>query len=305
MSDYLIFVDTNILLDFYRAGWESGLNVLKRFDEMHDRLITTYQVEMEFKKNRQGAILDTREKMNWPDNQTIRAPGFLKESQALAVLNEHVADSKKRIKRLQARLDKVLANPTTSDPVYRVVQRLFRNDSSLNLKRNMPVRRQLKRAAFRRFVLGYPPRKANDTSMGDALNWEWIVHVALGNPGKHVAIVSRDRDFGVKVGGRSHMNDWLIQEFRDRVSKKRQCLLFDLLSPAFELAGIKVAKKVRQEEREFAHTQSAIVRSATGVIWAGSTVSGIGELLRQFPKSYLAEPPPPVEQEPESGQDET
>ena len=58
MSNYLVFVDTNILLDFYRFRRESGLVLLQRFDKIHDRLITTYQVEMEFKKNRQRVILD-------------------------------------------------------------------------------------------------------------------------------------------------------------------------------------------------------------------------------------------------------
>src|SRR5580765_7471463 len=41
-----------------------------------------------------------------------------------------------------------------------------------------------------------PPRKPNDTSMGDAINWEWIVECAKTLNGS-VIIVSRDRDYGV------------------------------------------------------------------------------------------------------------
>jgi predicted nucleic acid-binding protein len=43
--DHLIFVDTNILLDFYRSRNEASLRLLNHIDTLHDKLITTYQVE--------------------------------------------------------------------------------------------------------------------------------------------------------------------------------------------------------------------------------------------------------------------
>ena len=46
----LLFIDTNIFLDFYRqVGRESNLSILKHLRPHHDRIITTRQVEMEFK----------------------------------------------------------------------------------------------------------------------------------------------------------------------------------------------------------------------------------------------------------------
>jgi hypothetical protein len=41
MRPFLIFVDTNIMLDFYRMRLESSLGLLKLLDRFHDRLITT------------------------------------------------------------------------------------------------------------------------------------------------------------------------------------------------------------------------------------------------------------------------
>lgn len=39
--DALVFIDTNILLDFYRVrGWEGGLTVLNHITESVDRIIT-------------------------------------------------------------------------------------------------------------------------------------------------------------------------------------------------------------------------------------------------------------------------
>ena len=56
----LIFVDTNIWLDFYRVrGKAADLSLLKKIDEHRDSLISTSQVEMEFKKNRPAVILDS------------------------------------------------------------------------------------------------------------------------------------------------------------------------------------------------------------------------------------------------------
>ncbi len=68
MNSYLIFIDTNILLDFYRVrGREAGLSILKHIDDNLDRFITTTQVEMEFKKNRQHVFLQSDKELKLPD----------------------------------------------------------------------------------------------------------------------------------------------------------------------------------------------------------------------------------------------
>jgi hypothetical protein len=229
---------------------------------VHDRIVTTYQVEMEFKKNRQAVIVDFLR--NLRAREKVQHAAFLAETKAAEVINRGIAGTNKRIETVKARLKKVLTEPTRYDPVYKVAQRLFTDHTPLNLTRLMAVRQQIKRKAFRRFLLGYPPRKAADTSMGDALNWEWIIAVALES-GKHVAIVSRDSDYGVELDGQPHINDWLEQEFRDRVSRKRRCLLFNRLAPAFKLAGISVAPEVEKEEVEELARTRADTEKATRV----------------------------------------
>ena len=247
MIKYLIFVDTNILLGFYRRSHESGLTLLKEFDKIHSRLITTYQVEMEFKRNRQAVILESLRNLKRPE--TVESATFLAETRVVESLNKTLTAANRKISRLQDRLKKVLADPTRNDPVYQVAQRLFTNDTDLNLNRNKTVRQVIKRRAFRRFILGYPPRKAADTSMGDALNWEWIIHVAKES-GDHVIIVSRDSDYGRELDGQAFLNDFLAQEFHDRVSKKRKCKLFTKLAAAYKTAGLKVSKEAEREEAE-------------------------------------------------------
>ena len=56
-NEALIFIDTNIFLDFYRMRVR-GENVdwLKKIDDNIERMISTDQVEMEFKKHRQSEM---------------------------------------------------------------------------------------------------------------------------------------------------------------------------------------------------------------------------------------------------------
>ena len=47
----LVFIDTNILLDFYRYPRGSAiLQVLDHIDKNREKIITSTQVEMEYKK---------------------------------------------------------------------------------------------------------------------------------------------------------------------------------------------------------------------------------------------------------------
>src|SRR2546429_8782505 len=58
-TEKLLFIDTNIWLDFYRSrGADLSLKLLDHVKSIASRLIVTYQIEMEFKKNRQSAILE-------------------------------------------------------------------------------------------------------------------------------------------------------------------------------------------------------------------------------------------------------
>ena len=56
--DTILFLDTCILLDFYRTGGrQDALSGLRHIAENHRRIVTTAQVAMDFSKNRQGVLL--------------------------------------------------------------------------------------------------------------------------------------------------------------------------------------------------------------------------------------------------------
>lgn len=245
--DALIFIDTNIFLDFYRVrGGDEKLNLLKRVDDHHDRIITTAQVEMEYKKNRQLVILESLSRFKTPDWGGLTPPAFLSDAQPATAIAKSKSEISSQQKKLKKRIEAILRNPSKNDPVFKILQRLFKSQSDLNLSREKKIRFKIRGLAWKRFILGYPPRKDKDTSIGDAINWEWIIHCAQ-NTEKNIILVTRDTDYGVNYNKELILNDWLSQEFKQRVGRKRKIIITDRLTYAFRTISVTVTK---QEERE-------------------------------------------------------
>lgn len=246
--DALIFIDTNILLDFYRIRKSDvSMKYLEKIEKHVDVIITSSQVEMEFKKNRQKVILESISKVKQINNVNITVPAILSDAKAVEMIEKSKKDIGKKQKKLKERIDKILKRPKYHDPVFKSLQKLFSNQSNINLNRENKIRFTIRNLAKKRFLLGYPPRKKSDNSIGDAVNWEWIIKCAE-NTGKHIIIVSRDSDFGCTYENDSHLNDWLKQEFQQRISQKRKIILTDKLHKAFQLVKIPVTEEMIEEE---------------------------------------------------------
>jgi len=241
----LLFIDTNILLDFYRVRGEIRIEFLTQLEKIAGKLICTYQVEMEFKKNRQAAIIEGSQNLKAPN--AIPRPPILSDDRSYAALTKDIKKAASRVKAINERLDRILEDPVRNDPVYKVMQRIFKKTDPLSLHRGTAMARSVRRFAWKRFVLGYPPRKKNDTSTGDAVNWEWIVDCAKREKA-NVLIISRDGDYGVERGDKAHINDWLREEFRDRVSKKAWVKMTPLLGGALRDLNVPVSKIAERAE---------------------------------------------------------
>jgi hypothetical protein len=278
----LLFVDTNIWLDFYRHRNEAGLKLLEHLKKVSDRIVVTYQLEMEVKKNRQKAIAEGLNQLKAP--QSISRPGLFSDAKAVKALEKSIKSAEQNVGKLRQRLIKALENPTTHDPVYKAFQRIFHRDSDLVLTRADPTRRVIKRRAFRRYILGCPPRKDGDTSMGDAVNWEWMIDCAI-RKGAELVIVSRDADYGLSIEKRAFLNDHLRHEFYERVSAKRKVLLYTLLSDALDHFKVPVTQQEKKEEELFAETQQAEVSHAGNL---PSEPSPLSEIFRKHLNEYQA-----------------
>lgn len=244
---YLIFIDTNIYLDYYRSDRSDvSITLLDKIYQNRDRIITTSEVEMEYKKNRQREIIGSMGLIKTKDTGSIKIPPLFKTPQLERSIKAAERNLSRIAEELKERTSKLLESPELNDPVYKVLEKLFRSDDECHLNRDKIVRFTIRRLAKKRFMLGYPPRKDSDLSLVDAINWEWIIYCAKQST-NNVIIVSRDGDYGPS----NTINDWLLQEYKERVSSDRIVELTNSLTYAFKLASIKVSRKEEQIEKTF------------------------------------------------------
>jgi len=250
----LLFIDTNIFLDFYRVPEKrASLELLDLIDNNRDKIISSYQVEMEYKKNRQAVILQHYKELCKIKKWDIPIlPAYIAKIQPTKSMKSRKKEFDDIVSKLNKRIKAILEKPRKYDIVFKVADRLFKSESQINLTRSKKIRYKIRNLARKRFCLGYPPRKQNDTSIGDSVNWEWIIHCAQSMK-INVVIVSRDSDYGSVFEGNAILNDWLLKEFKERVSRKRYIALTDRLSEGFKNVGIKVKKKVEDDEIKLIH----------------------------------------------------
>lgn len=246
----LIFIDTNILLDFYRVrSGGSSLELAYLIEEHKDLIITGDQIEMEYKKNRQRVVLEALNAQKSPDWAGLSPPAFLVDAQPAKMIAKAREEIKTQQAKMKKRIASLLGNPGTNDAVYRTLQKVFENVSPYNLTRDKKVRFEIRRLARKRFVLDYPPRKASDTSIGDAVNWEWMIRCAKES-GKGLIMVTRDSDYGAIHEKHFYLNDWLRQEFAERVATRRKIIATERLAEAFKQVSISVSPEAEKEEKE-------------------------------------------------------
>lgn len=160
----LLFIDTNIWLDFYRARNETSLKLLTHAEALSRQLIVTYQLEGEFKKNRQIAIIEGMQELKAP--QQIPRIGIFSDAKAPAIIERSRKQTEKRIKALKARIGRVLKNPALHDPVYKTCQRLFHKEDDLN-----SYSRQLRAAQNPEYGIQTIPTRVPSSEEERHINW--------------------------------------------------------------------------------------------------------------------------------------
>ncbi len=244
----LIFIDTNILLDFYRIRKSDiSLKYLRQIETHKDKLILTNQVEMEFRKNRQRVIVEALGEVNKLSVGGLNIPAVLVDAKPVEMLKKAQKEISNQHTKIKERINRLLTNPGKNDIVFQTIQKVFKTVSDYNLNRENVKRYTIRKLALKRFYLGYPPRKKEDNSIGDAINWEWIIDCAKRTD-KHIILVTRDNDFGITHENQSILNDWLQIEFKERIGPKREIILTDKLSNAFKLVEIPVTKEMIDAE---------------------------------------------------------
>jgi hypothetical protein len=240
----LLFVDTNILLNFYRARGEAGLTLLERLETVAESLILTDQIEVEFVNNRQNVIAETLKGINAP---TIPVPAYLVASRVATSIEKHQTKIRAQIKVLTEKVNRLVKDPAKHDPVLRTVKKLMAKNSPLNLKwAKRETHELICKRALLRYQRHFPPRKKNDHGIGDAINWEWVLHCASSS-NRGVIVATEDSDFGDKV-----LLDCLSEEFALQTNHKAE--LVSKLSEALKRLDVKVTEAEEKEEQSIIQT---------------------------------------------------
>lgn len=208
----------------------------------------------------------------------MNIPSFLKESKYKKTSSRLTKEWDSLANKLLIRTEKLLEAPGRYDPVYRILQRLFKSKAACHLNRGNKIRAELREKAQKRYILGYPPRKPNDTSIGDAINWEWIIYCA-NQCQDDIVLISRDSDYGAFEKNNYYLNDWLKQEFKERVSHKRLITLTGRLAEGFRIAGITVPVAEVRAEQKFLE---AVFREVLQEAFRPTLVSQIQELQNRI-----------------------
>ncbi|MCW0014791.1 imidazole glycerol phosphate synthase, partial [Burkholderia pseudomallei] len=103
----------------------------------------------------------------------------------------------------------------------------------------------LKDIRYRRvtkFLQACRPPKGNDTSDGVAIDSAWMIDCAI-HANAELVVVSRDGDYVSTYDSKSYIDDHLRQEFSNRVSQKRELLLYTRLADALKHLHVAVTHR--------------------------------------------------------------
>lgn len=161
-------------------------------------------------------------------------------------------EAKKKIEKNQKllikKVENLLFNPNKHDEVFNKLQESWNYTSVFNLKKENVEYSKINSAATQRFIVSCPPNKKESISIGDGINWEWIL-LCASKFKKDIDIVSRDGDFGFHNKDGSKLNDYLLEEFDKNVKLKRRIDFTDQLSKAFKMIKIPTSSAMEVEEK--------------------------------------------------------
>ena len=263
-DNWLVFIDTNVLLDFYRLRGSNALELLNQISGHRDSLVLTRQVHMEFLKNRKNAISAALKEVTRPSMQKL--PPNLRDVDEAQSMAQHLEKAAKKYREVKSRISAIINAPDEYDKVYQIVNQQFSGGGDDDIA--------VFDQAQKRVLLGYPPKKEKETSVGDALNWELMLRaVEESQDSPNLLIVSRDGDFGEKIeSDEPIINEWLAHEFKEKFGWERKIELTERLGYALARLGEAISREIEDEEAEVLEQQDR----------RASTVRSIADIQQQM-----------------------
>ena len=253
-----VFIDTNILLDIYHLSG-SDLEELRKLKKMVEKgkveLLVSKQIIDEFWRNRERVIADAMKRFR-DSKASAQIPNIIRIYPEAKELKEAVDKVNQIVKQLSDRaIADIEADTLKSDEV---IKELF---SAIKVGAVSPS--LIERAQLRSNV-GNPPGKKD--SLGDAINWEWLLEQEIEFWDDELVIISADGDYESELT-KGKPKEYLLREWNDKnigCELQLEKSLADFLKAKFpdiqleeEIDKIEAIEQL-EDSRSFAATHEAI-----------------------------------------------
>lgn len=209
---YKIFIDTNIVLDFYRINNKKSIKeILKEIMKYKKYFISTKQSKDEFLRNRDRTIRDFVEELK-RQNYNVHANNIIATLDTYDEYANSIEKANKNTKIIVSKVNELIENPEI-DLIYKI----YLNLNEVTYERTDAI----VESAMKRKMIGNPPT-SNKYTCGDEIIWESILEYC----NEDLIIVSRDSTF---VDNYNFLN----MEFNEKKGKKLKVV--DTISKAIEL----------------------------------------------------------------------
>jgi len=209
---YKIFIDTNILLDFYRINNQNSINqVLKEIEKYKKYFISTQQSRDEFFRNRERTIRDFIEELK-KQNYKVHANNVIATLNTYEKYANTIAEANRVTRKIIEELNELVESQNL-DMICEISSAI--NEVSYSRTENIIER------AMRRKMIGNPPTSTKTTCC-DEIIWETI----LENCKEDLIIVTRDLTFKENY-------NFLSSEFKEKNGKDLK--IVETISKAIEL----------------------------------------------------------------------
>ena len=209
---YKIFIDTNIILDFYRINNKNSINeILKEIKRYKKYFVSTKQSQDEFLRNRDRTIIDFIEEIK-KQNYKVHTNNVIATLDSYTEYHDSIIKANNDTRKIIEELNKLIKNPNI-DLIYQIYLDL--HEIAYDRTNEIIERAQ------RRKIIGNPPTSKKETC-GDEIIWEILLECCDDN----LIIVSRDSTFNTNY-------NFLKDEFKK--DKNRILKVVDSITKAIEL----------------------------------------------------------------------
>jgi PIN domain len=212
-----LFLDANILLDFFRFGDDDISEVRKIVSLIQGQELTLYtnkQLRDEIERNREKVLAESLGLVK-STKYSLRAPNYYASFPELATVKDALKVAGEKHALLVKSIEgKIRAKELQAD---KVIESLFDSATSIDISNDILTK------ARQRLDLGNPPGKKG--SLGDAVHWESLLSLQSGYG---FDLVSRDGDFASELDS-AKIKSFLELEWKEKFSKYSLITLFPSL----------------------------------------------------------------------------